>query len=70
MCMCVCLPTKRIIGEYFTRKKSIEAFYVNLNFSSLANTLVVRCGEYDTQTKDEEKPFQERSVAEIEVRCS
>ena len=45
-------------------------FYVNLNFSSLENTLVVRCGEYDTQTKDEEEPFQERSVAEIEVKCS
>lgn len=35
--------------------------------SSLENTLVVRCGEYDTQTKDEEEPFQEMSVAEIEL---
>ena len=68
--MCLCLATKRTIGEYFTRKKFTEASYVNLNFSSLENTLVVRCGEYDTQTKDEEEPFQERSVTEIEVKCS
>ena len=66
----MCLATKIIIGDSFTRRKFIKAFYVNLNFSSLENTLVVRCGEYDTQTKDEEEPFQERSVAEIEVRCS
>ena len=68
--MFVCLATKRTIRECFPRNKLIEIPYVNLNSSSLANTLVVRCGEYDTQTKDEEEPFQEMSVAEIEVRCS
>jgi len=35
--------------------------------NSLKNKLVVRCGEWDTQTTDEEEPFQERNVDKMEL---
>ena len=36
-------------------------------FRSLGSNLVVRCGEWDTQSEDEDIPFQELNVERIEV---